>query len=138
MAWFGKKKAQQDDEAPPEVAPPQAPPKAAPAAAEAAPAAAPAAPANVPIDSVATRTTAGVQADGLARVNQARQLLRSMPQDGPSATKRQVVEAAFQAFEIPTQKISDGATAEIQALRAYVRGGAEDMAQKMAAGERRI
>jgi hypothetical protein len=91
-----------------------------------------------PIDFVAILATAGIQPEVLDRVGKAKQLLRSLPADTPSTAKRQIVEAAFKAFEIPTQKIIDGASAEIQALRSFIKVGEEEKAAKLTEGERRI
>jgi hypothetical protein len=90
------------------------------------------------IDFVAILATAGIQPEVLDRVGKAKQLLRSLPADTPSEAKRQIVEAAFKAFDIPTQKIIDGASAEIEALRSYIKVGEEEKAAKLADGERRI
>jgi hypothetical protein len=91
-----------------------------------------------PIDFVAILEAAGIPADVRDRVVKAKQLLRSMPAGTPDMAKRQIVDAAFQAFEIPTQKIVDGAAAEIAALRAYIQAGEADKEAKLADGERRI
>ncbi len=91
-----------------------------------------------PIDFVAILEAAGVPAEVRDRVVKAKQLLRSMPAETPDATKRQIVDAAFQAFDIPTQKILEGAAAEITALRAYIQAGEADKEAKLAEGERRI
>jgi len=93
---------------------------------------------EVPIDFVAVLAAAGIQPEVRHRVVKAKHLLRSLPSDAPSATKRQIVEAAFQVFEIPTQKIIDGASAEIEALRAYIQIGEEAKAAKLVDGEHRI
>ena len=131
-SWFGgKKQAMEADE--PEVQPAQ--PQAA---------SAPAAPSQPPpplkpaIDFVAVLTAAGITPEARARVVKAKQLLRSMPPGTPDAVKRQIVEAAFQAFEIPTQKIVESASAEIVALRSYIRAGEEEKATTVAEGQRRI
>src|SRR5262249_14895992 len=94
--------------------------------------------ADAPIDFVGVLTAAGVPAEVRARVVKAKQLIRALPADGTSATKRQSVEAAFKAFEIPTQKIIDGAAAEIEALRAYIRSGEEEKDARLAEGEGQI
>jgi hypothetical protein len=90
------------------------------------------------IDFGAVLATAGIQPEVLDRVGKAKQLLRSLPADTPSSAKRQIVEAAFSAFDIPTQKIIDGASAEIEALRSYIAAGEEEKATKLTEGERRI
>lgn len=97
-----------------------------------------AAPAPPPIDFVAILESAGAHADVRDRVTKAKQLLKSMPAGTPAETKRQIVEAAFQAFEIPTQKIVDGATQEIAALRSFIQAGESEKEMRLADGERRI
>lgn len=91
-----------------------------------------------PIDFVAILESAGVHADVRDRVSKAKQLLKSMPAGTPAEAKRLIVEAAFQAFEIPTQKIVDGATQEIAALRSFIQAGETEKEARLADGERRI
>lgn len=91
-----------------------------------------------PIDFVAVLAAAGVQEGAQSRVSRAKQLLRTMPPNTPDATKRQIVEAAFQAFDIPTETIVDGARAELEALGTYIRLGEEQTSAKLADGEARI
>lgn len=138
--WFGGSKKPASEEAAesaPEATPPQAAPETPPPAAveDGAP---PPPPVQAPVDFVAILTAAGIKPDARERVVKAKQLLRTMPSDGPSGTMRQVVEAAFQAFEIPTEKIIEAASTEIDALRAFIRSGEDDKTAKLAAGERRI
>jgi hypothetical protein len=125
-SWFGGKKQAPAEEM-------LALPEASPQPIEAGPP-----PSQAPIDFVAVLAAAGVEPDVRDRVVKAKQLLRSLPPDAPSEMKRQVVEAAFQAFEIPTQKIIEGASAEIQALRSYIQVGEEEKSNRLADGERRI
>lgn len=123
--WFsGKNKAEA------EPAPPPAPENGA--AAQEGP------PPPPPIDFVAILEAAGIHADVRDRVTKAKQLLKSMPAETPAETKRQIVEAAFQAFEIPTQKIVEGATYEIAALRTFIQTGEAEKEARLAEGERRI
>jgi hypothetical protein len=127
-SWFGGKKHSPEDEpAEPQIQPP----------AQAAPSQPPP-PAKAQIDFVAVLTAAGLSPEAHGRVVKAKQLQRSMPAGTPDAAKRQIVEAAFQAFEIPTQKIVESASAEIVALRSYIRAGEEEKATKVAEGQRRI
>lgn len=125
MSWFGGKK-----QAHPEVL---ALPEATSSSVEAGPP-----PTNAPIDFVAVLSAAGVEPEVRERVVKAKQLLRSLPPDAPHEAQRQVVELAFQAFDIPTQKIIDGAAAEIQALLSFIQVGEEEKTLKLAEGERRI
>lgn len=90
------------------------------------------------IDFVGVLATAGIEPDVRDRVVKAKQLLRALPAGTPSETKLLIVEAAFQAFEIPTQKIVQGASAEIEALRSYIQAGEDEKEAKLADGERLI
>lgn len=90
------------------------------------------------IDFTAVLAAAGIAPEVRERVSKAKSLLRALPSGTPSETKRQIVEAAFHAFEIPTQKIIEGASAEIDALKRYVRTGEAETATRIADGERRI
>lgn len=75
------------------------------------------------IDFPAVLSRAGVDAEQQQRVRKAQDLLRSLPEDAPAAVKRQIVEAAFNAFDVPTQKIIAAATAEVEALEAFIEEG---------------
>lgn len=112
--------------------------RALPGSRRAAVAASAAAAPDAPVDFGVILAAAGIQIEVSDRVGKARQLLRALPSNASGATKRQIVEAAFEAFEIPTQKIIEGASAEIEALRAYVQTGEEEKAKRLTEGERRI
>jgi hypothetical protein len=126
-SWFG---ASADAEPEGPQHPLRAPPQLSIAGANGAPLAV--------IDFAAVLSAAGIAADVRERVSKAKGLLRTLPADAPSATKRQIVEAAFQAFEIPTQKIVQGASAEVEALQRYIKAGEDDKATRLVAGELRI
>jgi hypothetical protein len=82
------------------------------------------------IDFPAVLSRAGVDSEQQQRVKKAQDLLRSLPEDSPAALKRRIVEAAFNAFDVPTQKIIGAATTEVAALEAFFQeGGAK--AQKV-------
>ena len=72
------------------------------------------------VDFSAVLKRAGVDADQQQRVKKAQDLLRSLPDDSPAALKRQIVEAAFTAFDVPTQKILDDGSARIAELEAEI------------------
>ena len=95
-------------------------------------------PATGPIDFPAVLASAGVVGEVRDRVTKAKQLLGKLPPDAKPAVKRQIVEAAFQAFDIPTAKIVEGATAEVDALRDYIRKGEDEKSTRLADGARRI
>lgn len=75
------------------------------------------------IDFPAVLRRAGVEVEQQQRVTKAQDLLRSLPENSPAALKRQIVEAAFTAFDVPTQKIIQAASAEVEALQAFIREG---------------
>ena len=129
-AWFG---GNSDDQSLSEGAPPPPPP---PRELPPSTTTLPEVPTG-PIDFPAVLAAAGVSVEVRQRVLKAKQLLRSMP-DAKPAMKRKIVEAAFQAFDIPTEKIVEGASAEVVALREYVRVGEEEKTSRLADGARRI
>jgi hypothetical protein len=90
------------------------------------------------VDFVAVLEAAGVDADQRSRVVKAQELLRTLPADAPAAVKRGIVEAAFRAFDIPTQKIVTAASNEIDALKAFIRASEERMQQILADGAKQI
>lgn len=75
------------------------------------------------IDFPAVLSKAGVDSEQQQRVKKAQELLRSLPEDSPAALKRRIVEAAFNAFDVPTQKIISAATTEVSALEAFIQEG---------------
>ncbi len=75
------------------------------------------------IDFPAVLSKAGVDGEQQQRVRKAQELLRSLPEDSPAALKRRIVEAAFNAFDVPTQKIISAATTEVSALEAFIQEG---------------
>jgi hypothetical protein len=75
------------------------------------------------VDFPAVLKRSGVDAEQQQRVKKAQDLLRSLPEDSPAELKRQIVEAAFTAFDVPTQKIIDAATLEVEALETFIAAG---------------
>lgn len=90
------------------------------------------------IDFPAVLRRAGVDADSQERVTKAQDLLRSLPKDSPAAVKRMIVEAAFTAFNVPTQKIIDAAVTEVAALEAFIDEGGATAQQVVDEGAARI
>jgi hypothetical protein len=72
------------------------------------------------VDFVAIYEAAGVAADQRKKVNKAQDLLRTLPAQAPAQVKRDIVEAAFKAFDIPTSKIVAAAKGEMNALKAFI------------------
>lgn len=131
---FGSKNPQDDSQdfeetqhvLPPSSSPFSTPPPPAPAPAPAPPSTAGfrlATRTPTTLDFSAVLKRSGVDAEQQQRVKKAQDLLRSLPEDSPAAVKRQIVEAAFTAFDVPTQKIIDAATLEVQALEAFIAAG---------------
>jgi hypothetical protein len=90
------------------------------------------------IDFPAVLRRAGVDVEQQQRVAKAQDLLRSLPENSPAALKRQIVEAAFTAFDVPTQKIIQAASAEVDALQAFIHEGGARAQQVIDEGTARI
>jgi hypothetical protein len=90
------------------------------------------------IDFPAVLSRAGVDAEQQQRVRKAQELLGRLPEDAPAAVKRQIVEAAFTAFDVPTQKIIAAATAEVEALEAFIEEGGAKAQRVLDDGAARI
>ena len=81
---------------------------------------------------------AGIDRDERARVTRAGDLLASLPADTPVVARKQIVEASLKAFGVPIDKIIETGVEEIQALEAYIRGGAVDTQKLLEESTRRI
>lgn len=92
----------------------------------------------IEVDFVAVLDESGVDEVDRDRISRAQQLLRTLPPDAPSALKRQIVEAAFQVFDVPTPKIISASSSAVDALRTYVRSGQERTERRLSDGEERI
>jgi len=90
------------------------------------------------VDFPAVLKRSGVDADQQQRVKKAQDLLRSLPEDSPAEIKRQIVEAAFTAFDVPTQKIIEAATNEVEALEAFIAAGGSATQKILDDGSARI
>ena len=131
-----------DAEEPSFALPPSPPPAPAPPPA-------PPAPPAPPVFKLATRypTTvdfptvlqrAGVDIQPQQRVIKAQDLLRSLPEGTPLPLKRQIVEAAFTAFDVPTHKIIEAAYTEVSALEAFIDQGGQATQKVIDEGTARI
>jgi len=142
---FGGGKAIEEEEEPRALlpAPPPAPPVAPPPPAPPPPPPAPppfrlATRYSTTIDFPAVLLRSGVDAEQQQRVKRAQDLLRSLPEDSPAALKRRIVEAAFNAFDVPTQKIIGAATTEVAALEAFIQEGGAKAQRVLDEGTARI
>lgn len=81
---------------------------------------------------------AGITAEEHERVSRTLELLNSLPPDTDEAVKRQIVMASLRAFGVPIEKIIESGAEQLQALEAYIRGGARDTEQVTAQAEKDI
>ena len=81
---------------------------------------------------------AGITADEHQRVTRTLELLTSLPPGTEEAVKRQIVMASLRAFSVPIEKIIETGVEELQALEAYIRGGARDAEKLTSEGELQI
>lgn len=97
----------------------------------------PAAPGGV-VEFEAVYEAAGITAEEHQRVTRTLELLDSLPPETDEKVKRQIVLASLRAFGVPIEKIIESGAEELQALEAYIRGGARDTEQVTTAAEQRI
>lgn len=81
---------------------------------------------------------AGITAEEHQRVSRTLELLNSLPPETEETVKRQIVMASLRAFGVPIEKIIESGAEELQALEAYIRGGARDTEQVTTEAELRI
>jgi hypothetical protein len=81
---------------------------------------------------------AGITSDEHQRVTRTLDLLNSLPPGTDDAVKKQIVMASLRAFGVPIEQIIESAAEELQALEAYIRGGARDVEQVTSDGETNI
>ena len=81
---------------------------------------------------------AGITAEEHQRVSRTLELLNSLPPGTDDAVKRQIVMASLRAFGVPIEQIIESGAEELQALDAYIRGGARDTEQVTSEAEQRI
>jgi hypothetical protein len=81
---------------------------------------------------------AGITAEEHERVSRTLELLNSLPPDTEAAVKRQIVMASLRAFGVPIEKIIESGAEQLQALEAYIRGGARDTEQVTTQGEKDV
>jgi DNA-binding transcriptional MerR regulator len=81
---------------------------------------------------------AGITAEEHQRVSRTLELLNSLPPETDETVKRQIVLASLRAFGVPIEKIIESGAEELQALDAYIRGGARDTEQVTSEAEQRI
>jgi len=81
---------------------------------------------------------AGITPEEHQRVSRTLDLLNSLPPGTDDAVKRQIVMASLRAFGVEIEKIIESGAEELQALDAYIRGGARDTEQVTSEAEQRI
>lgn len=90
------------------------------------------------VDFDAVYESAGISSEERDRVRKALQLLGSLPDDTPAATKKQIVEASLKAFGVPTDQIIEAAVEEMEALESFIRTGQGQTQNVLAEASRRI
>jgi hypothetical protein len=81
---------------------------------------------------------AGITAEEHQRVSRTLELLNSLPPGTEETVKRQIVMASLRAFGVPIEQIIETGAEELQALEAYIRGGARDTETVTSDAEQRI
>lgn len=90
------------------------------------------------VDFAAILLAAGVTPEQRSKILKAQELLRTLPNETPVPVKRDIVEAAFRAFDVSTQEIVAAASKQIEALRAFTRTGEEHTQRVLAEGNQQI
>lgn len=90
------------------------------------------------VDFPAVFRAAGIDDEGQARIEKARGLLKTLPQETPKEVKRQIVEASLKAFGYPVEKIIETGAQSIQALEVYVQAGQKDTQTLLIESQKRI
>jgi DNA-binding transcriptional MerR regulator len=90
------------------------------------------------VDFESVYEAAGITAEEHQRVSRTLELLNSLPPETDETVKRQIVLASLRAFGVQIEKIIESGAEELQALDAYIRGGARDTEQVTSEAEQRI
>lgn len=90
------------------------------------------------VDFVRVFEAAGITPEEHERISRTLELLTSLPPGTDEAVKKQIVMASLRAFGVPIEKIIETGAEEIQALEAYIRGGAKDTETVTSEAEQRI
>jgi hypothetical protein len=81
---------------------------------------------------------AGITPEEHERIGRTLELLTSLPPETDPTVKKQIVMASLRAFGVPIEKIIETGAEELQALDAYIRGGARDTESVTSEAEQRI
>jgi hypothetical protein len=90
------------------------------------------------VDFNAVYEAAGITPEEHERVTRTLELLNSLPPGTEESVKKQIVMASLRAFGVPIEAIIESGAEELQALEAYIRGGARDAEQSTSENELRI
>lgn len=90
------------------------------------------------VDFESVYEAAGISPEEHQRVSRTLELLNSLPPGTDDAVKRQIVMASLRAFGVPIEQIIESGAEELQALEAYIRGGAKDTEQVTSEAEQRV
>jgi hypothetical protein len=90
------------------------------------------------VDFAAVFRAAGVDDQEQSRVEQARNLLKTLPGETPREVKKQIVEASLKAFGYPVEKIIETGAMEIQALEIYIQSGQKETQSLLVQSQQRL
>ena len=93
---------------------------------------------EVEFDAKRILAVGGISEQGAEHVTRAQDLIRGLPAGTPPAVVRQIVEAAFRAFDVPLASILDSAEAEIQSFDAFIETTEGELVARKTYGEERI
>jgi len=81
---------------------------------------------------------AGIPEAEQSRVDQAANLLKTLPGDTAKDVKKQIVEASLKAFGFPIDQIIEAGAQEIQALEVCIRSGQKSTQDALAQSQKRL
>jgi len=90
------------------------------------------------VDFAAVYRAAGIADAEQERIDKARGLLGTLPQETPKDVRKQIVEASLKAFGYPVEKIIEIGAQEIQALEVYIREGQKDTQLLLQQSQKRL
>lgn len=90
------------------------------------------------IDFAGVFKAAGIDQTAQSRVDQAANLLKTLPTEATREVKKQIVEASLKAFGFPIDRIIEAGAQEIQALEVCIRTGQKSTQEALAQSQNRL
>jgi hypothetical protein len=90
------------------------------------------------VDFAGVFRAAGIDDEEQGRIDKARGLLKTLPQETPKEVKKQIVEASLKAFGYPVEKIIETGAQSIQALEVYIQAGQKDTQSLLVESQKRL